>query len=61
MYYHRVIVNFRKTASDRLYQLHLLVDIPQNGDDLQTYAQNFTENYITAYGIIGTASDIDFI
>ena len=59
MYYHRVIFNFRKTAADPLYQLHLLVDIPQDMNGLQNYAQNFTENYFIAYGIIGTASDID--
>ena len=33
MYYHRVIVNFQKTASTPLYQLHVLVDIPQVGND----------------------------
>ena len=60
MYYHRVIVNFRKTAANPLYQLHLsVVNIPQDGNDLQTYAQNFTENYIIAYGIIGEMSDDD--
>ena len=46
MYYHRVIVNFQKTATTPLYQLHVLADIPQVGNDLQTYAQNFTENCI---------------
>lgn len=46
MYYHRVVVNFRKTAADPLYQLYLLVDIPQYGIDLQTYPQNSIENYI---------------
>ena len=35
------------------------MDIPQVGNDLQTYAQNVTENYIVAYGIIGTVSDVD--
>lgn len=59
MYYHRVIVNFRNTAADPLHQLHLLVNIPQDGNDLQTYAQNFIENYIIAYGILGSAIDLD--
>ena len=59
IYYHRVTVNFRKTAADQLYQLHLLVEIPQEGIDLQTYPQQFTENYIIAYGIIGAESDLD--
>ena len=39
MYFYRVIVNFMTTTSDPLYQLHLLADIPQDGTDLQTYAQ----------------------
>ena len=59
MDYHKVIVNIRKTAPDPLYQPHLLVDIPQDGNDLQTYAQNFTGNYIVAYSIIATQSDLD--
>ena len=59
MYFHRVTVNFMKTASNPLYQLHLLVDIPQDGADLQTYPQNFTGCYIVRYGIIGTESDLD--
>ena len=59
MYYHNVIVNFRKTSPDPLYQLHLPIDIPQDGDNLQTSGQNFTGNYIVAYGIIGTESNID--
>ena len=59
IYYHRVIVNFRKTAADQLYQLHLLVEILQDGIDLQTYPQQFTESYIIAYGIIGAESDLD--
>lgn len=59
MYYHKVIVNFRKTAAGPLYQLHLLDDIPQDGTDLQTYAHNFTGNYIIAYGIIREMSDAD--
>lgn len=59
MYYHRVIVNFRKTAAGPLYQLHFLVDIPQDGIYLQGYAQNLKDNYVVAYNIYGTASDID--
>ena len=59
MYCHRVIVNFRKTAVDLLYQLYLLVDIPQDGTDLQTYPQTFTGKYIVAYGTTGEMSDAD--
>ena len=59
IYYHRVIVNFVKTAANELYQLHLLVEILQDGTDLQTYPQQFTESYIIAYVIIGAESDLD--
>ena len=59
MYYHRVIVNFRKTAAYPLYQLHLLVDIPQDGTDLQTYPENFTGNYEIAYGILRSSTDLN--
>jgi len=37
----------------------LLVDVPQDWNDLQTYPQNFTENYIIAYGIMQSVGDID--
>ena len=43
---------FTKTAPDPPYQLHVLVNIPQDGDDLQTYAQNYTGKYV-AYAVIG--------
>ena len=59
MYYHRLIINFKKTAASHPYFLHLLVDIPQLGNDLIIYPKNWTENYIIAYGIIGSASDVD--
>ena len=36
MYYHRVVVNFRKTTSTP-YFLHILVNIPQDGTDLAVY------------------------
>ena len=34
MYYHRLIINFKKTAPSHPYFLHLLVDIPQARGDL---------------------------
>lgn len=37
MYYHRVIVNFKKTAASAPYFLHLLVDIEQVETDLAVY------------------------
>ena len=58
MYYHRIIVNFRKTTSSS-YFLHILVNIPQEGTDLAVYPKNFLGVYMIAYGIMGTASNID--
>ena len=58
MYYHRIIVNFRKITSNS-YFLHILVNIPQTGTDLAVYPSNFSGVYIIAYGIVGTASNID--
>ena len=58
MYYHRIIVNFRKTTLSP-YFLHILVNIPQDGTDLAAYPKNFSGVYMIAYGIIGTASNID--
>lgn len=37
----------------------MLVNIPQDGNDLQSYAQNLTGNYIVIYGIIGNVNDVD--
>ena len=34
MYYHRIIVNFRKLSSGNKFFLHILVNIPQDGTDL---------------------------
>lgn len=59
MYHHRVIINFRKTALSAPYFLHLLVDIPQKGNDLVNYPVNWKKNYIIAYGILGKVSNID--
>lgn len=59
MYYHEVIVNFRKTSPDPLYELHLLVNILQDGTDLQIYPQHFTGNYIIAYGTTESLNDVD--
>ena len=58
IYYHRIIVNFRKTTSSP-YFLHILVNIPQTGTDLAAYPRNFSGVYMIAYGIVGTASNID--
>lgn len=59
MYYHRLIINFKKTAQSHPYFLHLLVDIPQVGSDLGVHPKNWTTNYVIAYGILGQVSDTD--
>ena len=59
MYYHRIIVNFRKLSSGNKFFLHILVDILQGGYNLATYPNQFSGVYIIAYGIMGTFSNID--
>ena len=59
MYYHRVIVNFKKLLSGNPFFLHILVNIPQDGSDLAIYPKNFTGVYVIAYGIMGKVSNID--
>ena len=59
MYYHRMIINFRKTAPARPYFLHILVNIPQDGSDLAVQPANWKNNYLIAYGILGSVSSID--
>ena len=59
MYYHRIIVNFRKLSSGNKFFLHILVNIPQDGTDLAVYPRQFSGVYIITYGIVGTFSNID--
>ena len=59
MYYHRVIVNFKKLSVGNPFFLHILVNIPQDGSDLVIYPKNFTGVYVIAYGIMGKVSNID--
>ena len=59
MYYHRIIVNFRKLSSGNKFFLHILVDILQGGYNLATYPNQFSGVYIIAYGNKGTFSNID--
>ena len=40
MYYHRIIVNFKKLSSGNKFFLHILVNIPQDGTDLAVYPKN---------------------
>ena len=59
MYYHRIIVNFRKLSTGNKFFLHILVNIPQDGTDLAVYPRQFLRVYMIAYGIVGTFSNID--
>ena len=59
MYYHRMIVNFRKLTSGKRFFLHILVNILQGGYNLATYPNQFSGVYLVAYGIMGTFSNID--
>ena len=59
MYYHRIIINFRKLLSYSRFFLHVSVNIPQSGTDLLVYPRQFTGVYMIAYGIVGTFANID--
>ena len=59
MYYHRIIVNFRKLSSGNKFFLHILVDISDRRYTIAKYPQIFQGVYIIAYGIVGTFSNID--
>ena len=59
MYYHRIIVNFRKLSTGNKFFLHILVDISNSGYNIAKYPSVFQGVYIIAYGIVGTFSNID--
>ena len=59
MYYHRIIVNFRKLSSGYRYFLHILVDISKTGYGIMRYPKVFKGVYMIAYGVLGTVSNID--
>ena len=59
MYYHRIIVNFRKLSSGNKLFLHILVDISKRGYNIYRYPKIFQGVYMIAYGIVGTVSNID--
>ena len=59
MYYHRIIVNFRKLSFGNKFFLHILVDISNRGYNIAKYPQIFQGVYMIAYGIVGTFSNID--
>ena len=59
MYYHRIIINFRKLPSGNKFFIHIFVDILRGGYNISTYPRLFKGVYIIAYGIVGTFSNID--
>ena len=59
MYYHRIIVNFRKLSSGYRFFLHILVDISNRGYNIYRYPKIFKGVYMIAYGIVGAVSNID--
>ena len=59
MYYHRVIINFKKLTTGNKFFIHILVNIPNNGNDLSVYPIQFSNVYIIAYGIMSAVSNID--
>ena len=59
MYYHRIIVNFKKLSTGNRFFLHFLVNIPQEGTDLAVYPRQFSGVYFVTYGIVGKVSNID--
>ena len=59
IYYHRMIVNFKKLSSGNKFFLHIVNSIPQAGTDLAVYPRQFSKVYMIAYGIVGTVSNID--
>ena len=59
MYYHKIIVIFRKFSTGNKFFLHILVDISNRGYNIAKYPQLFQGVYIIAYGIVGTFSNID--
>ena len=59
MYYHRVIINFKKLTTGNKFFIHILVNIPNNGNDLSVYPMQFSGVYLIAYGIMSKVSNID--
>ena len=58
MYYHRILVNFKKSFGNTFF-LHILVNIPYSGGLLNIYPKNFTGVFLIAYGIMGKVGNID--
>ena len=59
MYYHRVIINFKKLLNGSKFFAHILVNIPDNNLDLFLYPSIFRGCFMIAYGVIGKVNNID--
>ena len=59
MYYHRVIINFKKLTTGNKFFLHISVNIPNNGNDLAAYPIVYEGVFFIAYGIMSKVSNID--
>ena len=71
MYYHRVIINFRKLSSGNEFFLHVLINIPNKhpsqvppllplgSSEINVFPRQFLGTFMIAYGIVGTFSNID--
>ena len=59
MYYHRVIINFKKLKTGNRFFIHILGNISNNGNDLSVYPMQFSGVYMIAYGIMSKVSNID--
>ena len=59
MYYHKVIINFKKLTTGNRFFIHILVSIPNNGNDLAVYPLQYSGVYMIAYGIMSKVSNID--
>ena len=59
MYYHKVIINFKKLLNGSKFFINILVNIPDNNLDLFLYPSRFLGCFMIAYGIIGKVSNID--
>ena len=59
MYYHKIIINFKKLTTGNKFFIHILVNIPQDGSDLAIYPSQFSNLYLIAYGIMSKVSNID--
>ena len=59
IFYHRIIVHFRKLNIIGRSFLHILVDIPLGVFSQNIFPRNFLGVYLIAYGITGSVSNID--